>query len=183
MKRVKFYSLLLIGLLFLVFSSTATAQPGQSLNGEGSPSPPPQYRPNLLLELNLSNGQIQQIRRLNQERRAAMFESQRRLREAHRALDAAIYQDMENESEIDARIRDVQNAQVEVVRNRVSTERAIRKVLTPQQLSKFRELRERFSPENNVQGAFDQNRGKPQKLRNLPRDLRRRRNPPPPRQP
>ena len=106
--------------------------------------PPMARRPNLLQELNLSREQIQQIRRINQARKPLMQEAQMRFRQANRALDEAIYSDSPNEADIQARMKDVQLAQAEVIKIRTQSEYAIRKVLTPEQLVKFRELRERF---------------------------------------
>lgn len=103
-----------------------------------------QRRPNLLQELNLSREQIQQIRRINQTRRPQMMEAQRRFREANRALDAAIYADSPNEAEVQTRMKEVQQAHDEIIKIRTTSEFAVRQLLTPEQLVKFRELREGF---------------------------------------
>jgi Spy/CpxP family protein refolding chaperone len=116
----------------------AQAQPGQQ------PDRPRDLRANFLHSLGLSDEQIQQIRQINIARRPLMDEAQKRLREASRALDAAIYADQVVDADVDARIRDVQTAQAEVSRIRFLNELAIRRVLTPEQLGRFRELRQRF---------------------------------------
>jgi len=107
----------------------------------GRPGDP---RLNLLHRLGLSAEQVEQIRRINVERKPLMDEAQRHLREANRALDAAIYADQVNETDVDARIKDVQTAQTEVARIRFTNELAVRRVLTPEQLIRFREMRQRF---------------------------------------
>jgi Spy/CpxP family protein refolding chaperone len=94
--------------------------------------------------LNLSREQIQQIRRINQTRRPSMQEAQMRFRAANRALDEAIYADSPNDADVQARMKEVQLAQAEIIKIRITSELAIRKVLTPEQLVKFRELREKF---------------------------------------
>ena len=101
-------------------------------------------RPNLLRELGLSQEQVQEIRRMNQARRPLMEEATRRLREANRGLDMAIYADSLNEDDVSARLKEVQLAQAEVAKLRFQGELELRKVLTPEQLSKFRSLREQF---------------------------------------
>lgn len=101
-------------------------------------------RPNLLAELGLTQDQIQQIRRVNVEKKPSLRQAQQRLREANRNLDAAIYAETADEAEIQMRIKEVQTAQAEVIKFRSLTELAVRRILTPEQLSKFRELRRQF---------------------------------------
>jgi Spy/CpxP family protein refolding chaperone len=101
------------------------------------------FRPQQLLrELNLSREQIQQIRRIHEERRQQMQAAQTRLRDANRNLDNAIYADNVNEEEIQNRLKEAQLAQAEVIKIRNLTELAVRKVLTQEQLVKFRTLRD-----------------------------------------
>jgi len=115
-----------------------------------SESPPPDRpfpedgRPNLHKQLGLTPEQVQQIRRMNQARRPLLEEAGLRLREANRALDMAVYADTLNEDEVAARLKEFQLAQAEVAKLRFRGELELRKVLTPAQLIKFRELRERF---------------------------------------
>lgn len=121
--------------------------------------PPPDGRdggrPNLLAALNLSPEQVQEMRRLNQQRRPVIQEAQRRLRDANHALDEAIYADVVNDADVQARLKDFQIAQAEVFKLRFQNELAVRKLLTAEQLTKFRELRRSF--EENRQ-KFRQNR-------------------------
>lgn len=102
-------------------------------------------RPNLLATLGLAPDQIEQIKQINRERRPQVQEAVRRLREANRALDAAVYSDVVNESEFQTRLTEFQAAQTEVARLRFQSELAIRKILTPDQLVRFRELRRKFA--------------------------------------
>jgi Spy/CpxP family protein refolding chaperone len=166
MKRFRFNNLMFAGLILLFAFSIASAQ-FQALPPDGE-NPPPR-RPNLLRELNLSDDQIQQIRRLNRQRRPVMIESQRRLREANMALDKAIYADTEDESEIQLRMKELQSAQAEVIKNRTITEREVRKILTFEQLARFRTLRSEYMQVNNPANRPNNRR---QNLRNIPRGLR-----------
>jgi Spy/CpxP family protein refolding chaperone len=129
-------------------------------------------RPNLLAELDLSSEQIQQIRRINADKRPLMREAQMKIREANRRLDAAIYADRADEAEIQTRLKDVQAAQAEVSKIRSMTEYAVRLVLTPAQLLKFREVRQRFM--ENVENRMNQPRNRPPANEN-PRFVNRRR--------
>jgi Spy/CpxP family protein refolding chaperone len=146
MNKFNLFSFLLVCLLSLLSFSTARAQeemppvdaPQKEFN---RPAP----RPNLLRELGLTPEQIQQIKQLNSDRKPLMMDAQRRVREATRNLDRAIYADALNETEIAARLKDLQNAQAEIARLRSSDELKVRKILTPEQLVKFRELRQRFA--------------------------------------
>jgi Spy/CpxP family protein refolding chaperone len=128
--------------LFL-FAGVAVGQPGPP-DLQGPDDRRGDGRPNLLAELNLTPEQVQQIRQFNIERRPQMQAAQRRHREANLALDAAIYADTVNEAEVQARLRELQAAQAELARLRFESELAIRKVLTPEQLTKFREIRRQF---------------------------------------
>ena len=101
-------------------------------------------RPNLPRELGLSQEQLQAIKRMNQARRPLMEDANRKLREANRALDMAIYADDLSEADITARLREFQLAQAEVAKLRFQGELELRKILTLEQLTKFRTLREQF---------------------------------------
>ncbi len=136
--------LLLFALLATV-ASVAYGQDGPSSGGGPQDERFDERRPNLLAELGLSREQIQQIRRMNQERRPAMMQAQRRMQEANRALDMAIYRDSVRDEEFQNCLKDVQAAQAELARLRFESELSVRKVLTPEQLVRFRELRRRFA--------------------------------------
>lgn len=116
-------------------------------------------RPNLLAELDLSQNQIQQIRRINADQRPLVREAQQKWREANRRLDQAIYADNADETEIQARLKDAQFAQAELIKIRSATEFAVRQVLTPDQLVKFRDIRRTFM----------------ERIENLPKQLNNRR--------
>ncbi|MGQ0542339.1 MAG: Spy/CpxP family protein refolding chaperone [Blastocatellia bacterium] len=133
-------------LLVAVFATVTSAQetpPAEPVKREFVQ--PAYERPNLLRELGLTQDQIRQIRRMNAENKALMNDAQRRLREANRDLDMAIYSDSLNENEVAERLKTLQIAQAEVAKLRFNSELAIRKVLTPEQLVRFRELRLRFN--------------------------------------
>lgn len=101
-------------------------------------------RPNLLRELGLTQEQVQQIRQLNSENREKLREAQIRVREAARNLDQAVYADVLDEELLKTRLRNLQEAQAELTKLRSAAELAVRKVLTAEQLIRFRELREKF---------------------------------------
>lgn len=106
----------------------------------------------LLRHLGLAREQIQQIRRINAERKPLLDAAQQRLREATKRLDDAIYADNLAEAEFHERLKNVQQAQSEVSRIRFANELAIRRVLNPEQLVKFRDLRQRFeTAQQNIQ--------------------------------
>ncbi|HEV8593428.1 MAG TPA: periplasmic heavy metal sensor [Pyrinomonadaceae bacterium] len=132
-------------LIFLTFSAMATLAQTPTEPPKTDGAPPKEERPNLLAALGLSPEQVQQIRRLNQERKPAMQEAQRRLRISMRDLDMAIYGDSVSDADFDAKLKEHQAAQAEVARLRFEGELAIRKVLTPEQLIRFRDIRRRFA--------------------------------------
>lgn len=132
--------------LCVAFAAAAVAQdsPPPDMNRPIFEGPRPN-RPNLLRILGLSPEQAQQLRRLNQERKPLMDAAARRLREANRALDEAIYADSVDETLFQARLKDLQLAQAEMAKLRFLGELNVRKILTPEQLARFRELRRRFA--------------------------------------
>jgi Spy/CpxP family protein refolding chaperone len=143
-------------ILSIVFAAMGAAVLVGSVSAQEvrTPEPQPQaaqtsdrprdVRANFLHSLGLSDEQIQQVRQINIARKPLMEGAQKRLREANRALDAAIYADQVVDADVDARLKDVQTAQAEVSRIRYQNELAIRRVLTPDQLVRFRELRQKF---------------------------------------
>jgi Spy/CpxP family protein refolding chaperone len=141
MNKLKLYNLLLT-LAVLVFAMSAAQAQDEMPPDDDRPGRP--GRLNLLKELGLSSEQVQEIRRINQARRPLMQEAQRRFHEANRALDQAILSDTANEVTVQERMKEVQMAQAEIIKIRTNTEFAIRKLLTPEQLIKFRELRQKF---------------------------------------
>lgn len=147
MKKFNLSNLMLICLLSLSFYTTASAQE-EMPSGEEPRNEHRRFsqnRPNLLQELELTPEQIQQIKRFNQNRKSSMIEAQRRVREATLNLDQAIYADALNEIEVGARLKELQAAQAEIAKLRSYNELEVRKILTPDQLIKFRELRRKFA--------------------------------------
>jgi Spy/CpxP family protein refolding chaperone len=141
---MKMFRFPLVFILLTLGAMAALAQaPAEPPKTDGAP--PKEERPNLLAALGLSPEQVQQIRQMNQERKPAMQEAQRRLRISIRDLDMAIYGDSISDADFDAKLKEHQAAQAEVARLRFEGELAIRKVLTPEQLIHFRDIRRRFA--------------------------------------
>jgi P pilus assembly/Cpx signaling pathway, periplasmic inhibitor/zinc-resistance associated protein len=138
MKKLNILSLFFI-LLFFGFSCVSAQE--QSPLDDEKPTVNRTRRPNLMQFLGLSGEQIQEIRRIRQNSRPLVQQAQRRLFETRKALDEAIYADNPNETEIQERLKAVQQAQSEVLAIQAQTEYEIRKILTPEQLEKFRVLR------------------------------------------
>lgn len=101
-------------------------------------------RTNMLRQLGLNREQIQRLQRINRERKPLMDAAQEKLRNANRSLDEAIYADEVIESDVQTRLKDLQLAQAEVFKIRFTSELAIRRLLTPEQLVRFRNMRQRF---------------------------------------
>jgi Spy/CpxP family protein refolding chaperone len=135
---------------FLVAIASFVTISGIAFGQEGPPPGQEVHRPNdgrpdFLAQLGLTPEQIQQFRRLNMEHRPVMNEAQKRLRETNRDLDIAIYADVVSDDMVYTRIKAFQEAQAEVNRLRFGHELAIRKILTHEQLVRFREMRRRFA--------------------------------------
>lgn len=175
MKKLNLIALIFAALLLTVSFSTVRAQdetPAEDAPKQNFNKP---NRPNLLAELDLSRDQIQQIRRINADKKPLMRDAQQKVREANRNLDQAIYADNADETEIKNRLKDVQTAQAEVSKIRSMTEYSVRKILTPAQLVKFREVRQRFV--QGLENRVNQPKNRPfknqnQRLNNRQRRLR-----------
>ncbi len=129
----------------------------------------------LLMKLNLTpeqRGRLRQIRRQSEPEARSLG---RRLREAHRALDEAVYSDNVDESIVEQRTRELTEAQAALVRLRAQTELRVRRVLTPEQLQTFRGLRREALRQRLLQRRRD-----PEARRANRRDRRLRRALPPP---
>src|SRR5215213_10761722 len=114
MRKFRLFSLIITLFVFGFAAGETRAQ--EEMPPDDRPPMGQQRRPNLLQELNLSREQIQQIRRINQARKPLMQEAQMRFRQANRSLDEAIYADSPNEADVQARMKDVQLAQAEVIK-------------------------------------------------------------------
>ena len=157
---MKYAKLLLLLIVAVVAISSQSLAQGPPPDGPPPGDRPDDHRPNLLAELGLSPEQVQQIRKMNQERRALTMRAQRRMGEANRALNEAIYADNFSDADYQVKLKEFQAAQTEVDRLRFESEVSVRKVLTPEQLVKFRELREQFAQKRreNMQERRDQRR-------------------------
>src|SRR2546423_163420 len=139
-------------------AQTAAATPQQSAQQqEGAVQSNPNDPVSLLGQLNLSQEQIGQMRSIQGESVPQARELTRRLNQARRALDEAIYSDTIDESLIEQRARDVAEAQAALVRLRAQTEVRIRRVLTPEQLQTFRNLHQQAIQNQRIQRRL--NRG------------------------
>ncbi|MEO6655726.1 MAG: hypothetical protein ABIO36_06545 [Pyrinomonadaceae bacterium] len=150
MKTSSYFRIFVILTAGFIFSATAFAQDGKPVEGQPlevqrpAANQPQDVRTTFLRQLGLSREQIQQIRKLNIERKPVMEEAQRRSRQANRALDEAIYADVVSDTDIAARLKEAQLAQADVARIRFMNELAVRRILTSEQLLRFRDLRQRF---------------------------------------
>ena len=96
-------------------------------------------RLDILRQLGLNQEQVQRIRRANVERKPLLEAAQARFRDANKALDEAIYADVVNEQDIQARLKETQLAQAELIKVRFMSELTIRRILTAEQLTRFRD--------------------------------------------
>ena len=150
MKSINYLKAFVLAIASLIAVNTVAAQDTRPADAP----PPAEQRQaadqlrrdhgSLLHQLGLLDEQVQQIRKLNAEKRPLMGEAQRRLHEATRALDAAIYADQLNESDIELRLKETEHAQAELARLRYMNELAVRRILTQEQLVRFRELRQQY---------------------------------------
>ena len=133
--------------LIVFFASVAfiNGQDGLPPNSGQRDLRPRDGRQNIMAELGLSPEQIQQFRKLGAAHRPLMGAAQQRLRDANRELDMAIYADTVSDEVVHVKLKAFQDAQAEVNRLRFTNELDIRRILTQEQLVRFREMRRRFA--------------------------------------
>lgn len=155
MKARRYLNIFFLFIAVACFSTFAAAQdpkPAFTPPGDVRPAQNQQLdvRGTILRQLGLSREQFQQIRRVNAERKPLMDAANMRLKAANRALDEAIYADQVNEVDVQARLKEFQLAQADVAKIRFTSEFSIRRILTPEQLLRFRELRQQFERERQM---------------------------------
>ncbi len=139
----------------------------QSTNADTPRARQPGDGARLLTALNLSPEQRAQIAVVRQQAEANRRAATMRLRRARRALDEAIYADAVDDVQINARTREVADAQAAVIRLLADTELRVRRLLTPEQLDTFRALRQRARARQNSNRRFQQqdlNNARPRRL-------------------
>lgn len=121
--------------------------------------------------LGLTDVQKKEIQRINQRQRELLRVAQLRLQTVRAAADLAIYDDVLNEEEVASKIQEVSMAQADITKIRMMSEVAVRSVLSPEQLVKFRDLRARFAEQRrnaNERRRVDQRRRNQQRRRDAP---------------
>ncbi len=131
-----------------------------------------------LRQLGVSQEQIRELRRLNRERRPHENAARKRFQAARDALDSAIYSDQVDDADFEIKLSEFHVAQAELASIRFRNELAIRRLLSPDQLVKFRELRRQFE-ERRQKERFRRQYGAPAPFREPPGGKRQ----PPPQRP
>ena len=115
-------------------SQTRDARPNEQMPGRADGD--------LIGRLNLTPDQVKRIREIRQQNAEEMRNTRMRMVRAQRDLDEAIYADSVDEAAAEVHARDLASAQAAVARLRALTELRIRRLLTPEQLSLLREIRQ-----------------------------------------
>src|SRR5436305_3131560 len=162
--------------LFLFLLAISTSRALAQTPGEGPPPPEAgqdDQTQNWQGALNLTPDQVGKIRSILEEKKLERQTAGRRLNQALRALDEAIYSDNATEAVIEQRAREVAEAQAAQVRLRAMTELNIRRVLTPDQLSTFRKIRQEHIRAQREQRLENGNQQRPLKNDRLENSVQR----------
>jgi Spy/CpxP family protein refolding chaperone len=124
--------------IVVVTTLTAFAQSSQDPQPNGAP---PAGGPDLLEQLRLTPEQRQKIRMIQRDSKDERAAIALRLRESNRALEDALDAEVLDDAVIEQRIQAVSIAQAAQLRMRIQTEVKIRRVLNPDQLAVWHELR------------------------------------------
>ena len=152
--------------LLLLYAPQALAQGATQQPQQQDDSPAVDAAATLLSQLNLTAAQVEQMREIRTQSVPQAQALTRRLNQARRALDESIYSDALDEALVEQRAREVAEAQAAVVRLRALTELRVRRVLTPEQLQTFRDLRLRARRQKRIERRLE--RGLPARRRNAP---------------
>jgi Spy/CpxP family protein refolding chaperone len=120
-------------------------------------APPSGQVGDIISHLNLTPDQMDKIKAIGAEQRDERQATMRRIRQAEKALDDAIYVENADESVIAARAKEVADARAEQVRLQALREVRIRRILTPEQLVSFLDLRRQVR-QNQLQRRMEQQR-------------------------
>jgi Spy/CpxP family protein refolding chaperone len=149
-RRNYIYIVAILSILIGLFSITTVAQEEEPNlpNNQTAPDNRPRNnnRLQLLPLLNLTREQRRQIQLIRRETEPLRRAAVQRVRLAQRALNNAIYDDSGNEALVEQRVGELSIAQRELIRLRSLTELKIRRLLTPEQLAIFRNLRQEAIP-------------------------------------
>jgi Spy/CpxP family protein refolding chaperone len=96
----------------------------------------------LLRRLNLTPEQVGRIREIRRQSEPEARALLRRINQARRALNEAIYSGRADDALVGERARELAEAQAAATRMRAQVELSIRRVLTDEQLGRLRELRQ-----------------------------------------
>lgn len=145
-------------LLLLILSSPIAAFAQE--NGGPEAGAPNNQAGDIVRQLNLTPEQVQKIREIRESNKDERRAINQRLRQAQFALERAIYDENSDEAVIEERLRELSEAQKAAARVRALTELNIRRVLTPEQLTTLRTLRQqaRITAARNRRLQAEQNR-------------------------
>ncbi|HEU4477896.1 MAG TPA: Spy/CpxP family protein refolding chaperone, partial [Pyrinomonadaceae bacterium] len=138
---MKTFSRTILSLLFAASLWTATPA---NLQAQQTPAEAQQVSPggDPIRDLNLSPEQRERIRAIREETRGERAAINQRLRETNWALEEVLDSDNPSEAVVEKHLRDVAEAQAASLRMRIATEMKVRRVLTPDQLTTLRTLRQ-----------------------------------------
>ncbi|HEY0321638.1 MAG TPA: Spy/CpxP family protein refolding chaperone [Pyrinomonadaceae bacterium] len=135
-------------LLLLIFSPAHIfAQDEQGAPPGQTDARPPNPDGDLVRQLNLTPDQIEKIKTIREGNREIRRQIGIRIRAARIALDRAIYVENADDAVVERRARELAEAQAAQVRLQAMAELGVRRILTPEQLQTFRDLRLRAESE------------------------------------
>jgi Spy/CpxP family protein refolding chaperone len=164
--RMRIVALCGFALALLILCSPSAFAQNAAQQQPTAEAPAADAAASLLSQLNLTAAQVSQMREIREQSVPQALALTRRLNQARRALDESIYSDALDEALVEQRVREVAEAQAAVVRNRAQTELRVRRVLTPEQLQTFRDLRNRARRQKRMERRLE--RGLPARRPNAP---------------
>jgi Spy/CpxP family protein refolding chaperone len=168
-------SLMMAALLLIFANAQARAQGNGNVAGDAAQEATGEQNANLADQLKLTPEQVGRIAAIREQTKEERRVVNQRVREAQRALEDSIYSDNANESLIEERARELSAAQTEALRLRSRMEWNVRRVLTPDQLTALRTIRERARARQQERRLLNPGREQQQLQRPLRAPVERRR--------
>ena len=139
---------ILTSLAAMAFFIAVPSISGQTVQDQQPGPPMPQQRQfagDPIRQLNLSPEQLEQIRTIRQQNQKERATINERVRETNQALEAVLDAENPDEALVEQRMKEASAAQAAAMRMRILTEVRIRKVLTAEQRTLLRTMRQQAS--------------------------------------
>ncbi len=102
----------------------------------------------LTTELNLTAEQQEKVKEFKKQSKNSMKESYKQLKDLHNQIDALVTADKIDETKLDGLINQINQIRGAMLKNRIMIQHQVYTILTPEQKTKFQELKKQWGNKN-----------------------------------